>query len=137
MAKRRARVKKNEATAALPPLTSLYAHLKVPEEFLGVGELAGSLDHLGLPELLQILEANKKTGILLVAIEKKKGHIIFSHGQILDGIYEKLKGAEAIYALIQEKEGKFRFLPLEVPTEDKIKKKASELILEALNKVEG
>lgn len=136
MAKRKVRVKKSEEKPALPSLASLYAHLKIPEEFLGAGEMAGSFDHVGLPELLQILEANKKTGFLLVAIGKKRGHIIFSRGQILNGLYDKLEGTEAIYALIKEKEGKFRFLPLEGPKEDKIKKRASELILESLNRGE-
>lgn len=134
MAKRKASAKRSVKKEVLPSLASLYAHLKIPEDCLGAGELAGSLDHLNLPELLQIFEANKKTGILLVAAKGKRGHVIFSQGRILDGVYDQKEGEEAIYSLIREKEGQFRFLPLAVPQEDKIKKKASELIFGALNR---
>lgn len=137
-AKGKGKAKAAKGSGTTSSLVSLYAHLKVPEDHLGPGELAGSLDHLGLPELLQILEANKKTGFLLVKAGDKKGHIVFSKGKILNGKYEKLEGALAIYTLIQEREGVFRFLPLtEIPPEDKINKKASELILEAVKLMEG
>ncbi len=113
------------------PLEELYAHLKVPENYLKPGELAGSFDHVGLPELLQVLEANKKTGILLVKVRDKKGYVIFSQGKILNCVYDQQEGVEAVYVLVTEKEGQFRFLPREVPGEDKINKPSSELILEA------
>lgn len=137
MAKKREKAPKNEAKVVLPSLASLYAHLKIPEDYLGPGEMAGSLDHLSLPELLQILEANKKTGVLLLKAGEKKGHIIFSRGQILDAVCDQKEGEGAIYTLIPENKGLFRFLPMEVPQKDKIKKHASDLILEAPKTNEG
>ena len=82
---------------------------------LGVdkGEVAisGLLDSVTPVEILQFLHMQRKTGKLLIDINTGTGGVLFRNGGIIAAQFKKLDNQEAVYALMAEKEGHFRFMP--------------------------
>lgn len=72
--------------------------------------ISGLLDVVPPVELLQYLHMNKKTGRLLLDLEQETGGALFRNGGIIAAQYKKLDNREAVYALLEEKQGHFRFI---------------------------
>ena len=77
------------------------------------GEVAisGWLKNFPPVELLQSLHMHQKTGKLLIDVKKGTGGILFRNGGIIGAQFKKLQNQEAIYTLMAENEGHFRFIP--------------------------
>lgn len=77
------------------------------------GEVAvnGRLDTIPTVELMQCLHMHQKTGKLLLDVEQGTGEICFLNGSIIAAQFNKLEKQEAIFALMAETEGHFRFIP--------------------------
>ncbi|MFO7761808.1 MAG: cyclic nucleotide-binding domain-containing protein, partial [Desulfobia sp.] len=72
--------------------------------------MSGQLSELALPELLQMLNENMKTGLILLELpNSEKARIAFSEGEIVKVEYGDKTGKEAFYDLLKEKEGRFTF----------------------------
>src|SRR5262245_41165724 len=62
----------------------------------------GTLDQIGLPSILSLVDMERKTGMLVLILEpgKEKGRIYFSEGRVVRAAYDKKdkpKNAEMIY----------------------------------------
>ncbi|MFP3982336.1 MAG: DUF4388 domain-containing protein [Desulfurivibrionaceae bacterium] len=79
--------------------------------------MSGQLNELALPEILQMLHENMKTGAVLLELARgEKARIVFSEGEIVKVEYGGKTGEEAFFALLKEHEGRFTFttsVPLE------------------------
>lgn len=90
----------------------------------------GNLADLSLAEVIQLLNLNQRSGILTVEAEEK-GEIVFSQGQMVYGQYGNLTGEEAIYKVVPQKQGTFRFEPVEKEVERNISGSTMNVLIEA------
>lgn len=75
--------------------------------------LSGHTEHLPVPDLLQILSLNGKTGALrLETREGLTGRIYFNEGKIIHSEMGEVKGEKALFRLMMWPEARFRLEPL-------------------------
>jgi CheY-like chemotaxis protein len=73
--------------------------------------VSGSLAEMALPDLVQILWHGRKSGALRIRRGLESGEIHFTDGKIVDALWGKLRGEEAIYAMLTLTEGEFAMDP--------------------------
>lgn len=71
--------------------------------------MAGRLDQINMPELLQTLEFNAKTGTLEIFGSEGDGSVVIKAGRPVFAQCGRKKGEEAIYALLSFTTGQFSF----------------------------
>ncbi len=78
-----------------------------------------NLDEISVIDILQLLYQNKKTGILDLDIEDKKGKIYLSSGEIVAARIGTLKGEKALFRILESDIGSAVFLnqPVEISRE--------------------
>ncbi len=83
----------------------------------GLGEdegdpvISGRIDAILPAELLQVFHMHQKTGRLLLDMEGGTARVTFREGAVIAARYEELDNQEAIYAMLAQRNGYFRFLP--------------------------
>ncbi|GAB4433572.1 MAG: hypothetical protein OHK0040_04220 [bacterium] len=104
--------------------------LKKEEEF------SGNLKQMSMPDLLQVLSMNQKTGNLFIYIEhgdkESKATISLEKGRIINALSGKITGLKALYRIVSIKEGFFRFIPGEPELPPAINEGTDSLIMEGL-----
>jgi DNA-binding response OmpR family regulator len=93
--------------------------------------LSGELNHLPLSDLLQLMAAQRQTGIVRLLTPSGEADIILREGKILSATFGPLRGRDAMFELIVLAEGRFRFDAMQVYIRDEIGMGIQELILEA------
>lgn len=73
--------------------------------------LAGSVEHLAISDLLQILALNGKDGTVELSQEGKSGRIDFVAGRIVDAEAGPVRGTKALYRMLGWEEATFRVVP--------------------------
>lgn len=73
--------------------------------------MSGRLDAVAPAELLQVFHMHQKTGNLLLDLPGSAARISFKEGAVVAARFADLDNQEAIYELLKEQEGYFRFLP--------------------------
>lgn len=76
-----------------------------------ITEIHGRLSEWHLPDLLQTINMNTKTGRLEINIPHSECYIDFAQGNIIAARYKNITGQEAFFSLFAEPEGEFRFIP--------------------------
>jgi hypothetical protein len=90
---------------------------ETPQNIAGSGDtggevvMSGRIDAILPPELLQVFHMHQKTGKLLMDMSGGSARVTFREGGIIAARYGDLDNQEAIYGLMVEKKGYFRFLP--------------------------
>jgi hypothetical protein len=79
----------------------------------GEGEvvMSGRIDAISPAELLQVFHMHQKTGKLLLDMDGGAARVTFRDGGIIAARFGELDNQEAIYAMMGEKRGHFRFMP--------------------------
>lgn len=95
----------------------------------------GTLDQIGLPSILSLVEMERKTGMLVLVLDpgKEKARLYFHEGRVVRAGYDKKdrpKNAEMIYDLLSRAEGKFEFRNMVVDDRDEIQSPTAHLLLE-------
>jgi CheY-like chemotaxis protein len=95
----------------------------------------GTLDQIGLPSILSLVDMERKTGMLVLILEpgKEKARIYFSEGRVLRAAYDKKdrpRNADLIYELLAHTEGKFEFRNAMVDSRDEVHSPTARLLLE-------
>lgn len=90
----------------------------------------GNLADFSLAEVIQLLNLNQRSGALQVETEEK-GEIVFKKGQMVFGKYGDVEGEDAIYKLVPQKKGTFRFEPVEKDVRRNIKGPTMNVLIEA------
>lgn len=99
---------------------------------VGQSSFAGTLLHVRLREIWQMLELGQKTGCLLVQHGDQRGSVTFCDGRALHAEFGALQGDEAALALLLFDAGTFRFLPSpRVDASCTITRSSTALLLEA------
>jgi response regulator RpfG family c-di-GMP phosphodiesterase len=73
--------------------------------------VAGSLQEMGLPEIVQVLWHGRKTGSLRIRAGIQSGEIHFVEGSLYNALWDNVRGEEAVYAMLALKEGEFSLDP--------------------------
>lgn len=91
---------------------------------------SGDLKDLSIVELVQMLNLNKKSGILHINSEKE-GQIYLKDGLIWSAVCGPLSGEQAVYELVGFSEGSFIFEVKDFEIERNIKNSTMNVIMEA------
>jgi len=78
----------------------------LPPEEIG---FSGHLDTLPPEELMQALNLNQKTGLLLITFANTQAAISFNKGKVTSAIHADRQGGEAFYSTIGRRDGYFQF----------------------------
>ncbi|HZE99040.1 MAG TPA: DUF4388 domain-containing protein [Planctomycetota bacterium] len=95
----------------------------------------GTLDQIGLPSILSLVDMERKTGMLVLVLEpsKEKARLYFYEGRVVRASYDKKdrpKNADLVYELLGRTEGKFEFRNMIVDSKDEIHNPTAMLLLE-------
>jgi CRP-like cAMP-binding protein len=71
--------------------------------------MQGRIRDMAPAELFQIFHLNKKTGVLALELAKGGAKVSFREGCIINASYAELSNQEAIFAILAEREGIYRF----------------------------
>lgn len=74
-------------------------------------EIEGSLTQLGIPDLLQILGMNKRSGKLSLERGSERGEILVTEGRSVNARVGRVEGEKALFRLLAWTEGTFTFSP--------------------------
>lgn len=95
----------------------------------------GTLDQIGLPSILSLVDMERKTGMLVLILEpgKEKARVHFHDGRVVRAAYDKKdkpKNAELVYELLGRTEGKFEFRNMMIDARDEVHSPTARLLLE-------
>ncbi|MFH2121979.1 MAG: DUF4388 domain-containing protein [Pseudomonadota bacterium] len=71
--------------------------------------MQGKLQDMAPAELFQIFHLNSKTGVLALELPRGPGKISFREGCIINAHYQEQENEEAIFSMLAEHEGTYRF----------------------------
>lgn len=91
------------------PLMSSSAHTEI-QKSVQSSALEGDIGQGNLIEVLQFIEIGTKTGCLLVETGRPFAIIYFYQGRIIYAHAQQLTGRDAIFAVLNLKEGNFKFI---------------------------
>ncbi|MGC4090754.1 MAG: DUF4388 domain-containing protein [Polyangiaceae bacterium] len=78
----------------------------VPE----ASDFRGDLAQVSVVDLIQLLGANRRSGVLMLQTPLGAGEIRFGEGEVIDALYRRLEGKKAFFRLLGEREGSFSFV---------------------------
>ncbi len=109
-----------------------------PTQMLGSSETAleGSLTHLDLPGIIQMLEHSRQSGALHINAANSDGLIFFSAGELVHAETGDLVGDEAVVRIVKSctaaEQGVYKFVPGDTAPTRTVMRSGTELMLEAL-----
>ena len=99
-------------------------------------ELEGSLGQLPLPDLLQMLKLNRRSGRLEVSRGNEQGTVVVAEGRPVDAAVGTVQGEKALFRLLTWSDGNFAFVagvPAGVP---RIERGMDEALLEGMRQAD-
>ncbi|MBN8616472.1 MAG: DUF4388 domain-containing protein, partial [Deltaproteobacteria bacterium] len=96
----------------------------------------GSLEDMGLVDLLQTIDVSRKSGVLDLRGPQGHGTITFRDGQILDAELGRIHGERAVYRLLLWSEGDFDIEFRPVRSEAHIQTPTTGLLMEGMRRVD-
>jgi hypothetical protein len=120
--------------------TTLLEPIPGVESPVEVAGFRGTLDEIGLPSILCILEMERKTGVLVLILEPalEKAYLYLREGRVLRAQLSRRKeprNAAVVYSLLSCTHGTFDFLPSEVVPDDDIQCSITRLIVEGARRM--
>ncbi len=91
---------------------------------------AGDLSDLSIVELVQMLNLNRKSGVLHIETDIG-GEIYLKDGQLHAAKCSDLEGENAVYKLVEQQDGKFNFEISDVTIERNVENSTMNVIMEA------
>ena len=73
--------------------------------------MSGSLEDITPAELFQVFHLHQKTGVLKMHLSRGGGTVAFREGGIVNASYQNSCGKEAIFSILGENNGSYRFIP--------------------------
>ena len=110
-----------------------FRRLAQAQQLLGQSqEVKGSLDQLGITDLLQLFALNRKSGTLFLARGSEQGSVQLQDGQIVNARLGRVDAEKALFRLLLWSSGTFRFSPGAFTGPFKISTPTDHLIMEGL-----
>jgi hypothetical protein len=98
--------------------------------------LQGSLKHLQLADVIQLISVSGKTGMFHLKKDEQVGLIYLKDGNIVHAELGDIKGEEAVYELAIWNDGEFHFEPDVEPATRSISKSNTNLLMEAARRLD-
>lgn len=98
--------------------------------------LQGSLKHLQLADVIQLISVSGKTGMFHLKKEEHVGQIYLKDGNMVHAELGEIKGEEAVYELAIWNDGEFHFEPDVEPATRTISKSNTNLLMEAARRLD-
>lgn len=86
-----------------------YTNVARSEEFSS--GMIGKLSDMSASEIFQTLNTNQKSGVLTLELADGVGTVAFREGELVSAQYNHSQGVDAFFALLQHKQGRFKFKP--------------------------
>jgi response regulator RpfG family c-di-GMP phosphodiesterase len=102
----------------------------------GTKGVTGQLREMGLPDMVQVLFHGRKTGNLRIRAAEGNGEIHFLEGNVVNALWNEMRGEEAFYAMLKLTEGEFGLDPAFKPTARVINQSAEALLLEGMRRLD-
>ena len=96
-----------------------------------LGGLGGSLTDITIPDILQLMEVQRKSGTLSLDFEGAVGKIFMLGGSMVHAEYGKLTGEIAVHKMLHKTKGSFHFDPREPKTEKTIHRPTTTVLMDA------
>ncbi len=97
----------------------------------------GNLSGISLSSFMQLIESEQKTCLVAVRANKKNGQIFFRKGELLNAIYDGLKGEDAIYKMLEFQEVRIGLKKLpQKKIAKRIKTSLMQILLEGTQRVD-
>jgi hypothetical protein len=74
------------------------------------GDFRGALQQVSIPDVLQLLAMNRRTGTLTVVTPDGQGEVRLIDGEIADAVFRRVEGTKALFRLFSENVGSFSFV---------------------------
>jgi CheY-like chemotaxis protein len=103
----------------------------------GRTRFAGDLSDVGVVDLVQTIELNRKSGIIHIANrDGRRGSIFFRDGKVIDADVGRLSGANAMYRLFSWSEGQFAVEFKQIRRHDVIDTAMAPLLMEGMRRLD-
>jgi CheY-like chemotaxis protein len=103
----------------------------------GRTRFAGDLSDVGVVDLVQTIELNRKSGIVhIVNRDTRRGSIFFRDGKVIDAEVGRLSGANALYRLFSWSEGQFAVEFKQIRRHDVIDTPMAPLLMEGMRRLD-
>ncbi|MGO8971782.1 MAG: DUF4388 domain-containing protein [Myxococcaceae bacterium] len=99
-------------------------------------ELEGSLVQLPLPDLLQMLKLNRRSGRLELSRAGEQGAVVVAEGRPVDASLGTVHAEKALFRLLSWTEGSFAFLPGPPPSVARISRGMDDALLEGMRQAD-
>jgi CheY-like chemotaxis protein len=97
---------------------------------------SGSLEDMGLVDLLQTIEVSRKSGVLKLSFGQRRGTVTFMEGRVIDAELGNLSGEAAIYRFLLWSEGAFELEFRDVRGEDKLGISTQAILMEGVRRLD-
>jgi response regulator RpfG family c-di-GMP phosphodiesterase len=98
--------------------------------------VSGSLQEMGLTEIIQVLWHGRKTGSLKIRAGADTGEIHFVTGSVYNALWGNLRGEEAVYAMLALSQGEFVLDPNFKAPQELIRLSPEALLLEGMRRLD-
>jgi len=122
-------IAKNELKFQIDNFISEISDLNLDQDEAG---MFGKLEDYNLLDLIQTLESNRKTGVLVLYRSREEGKIWFQDGQIQDAKYRALEPVSSILKMVSWLDGDFSITFVDENYEKTIENSNQEILLEAI-----
>jgi DNA-binding response OmpR family regulator len=97
---------------------------------------SGSLEDMGVVDLLQTIEVSRKSGVATVVNGQRTASIYFSEGKVVDAEQGRLRGEEAVYRTLIWTSGTFEVEFKQIDNEEIIQTSTQGLLMEGMRRVD-
>lgn len=92
-------------------INTMMSRIKTDKKAPAAAGVSGSLSEMGIPDIVQILGAGRKTGRITLEDNGNTCYIDMAEGQVINASIEDLKGEEAFYKILYWTTGSFSIDP--------------------------
>lgn len=96
-----------------------------------MSNLRGTLESISLTDVAQLLNVNRKTGMLQVSSGKVSGVLYFSHGEVIHAETLAASGEPAAFEILEWVAGEFQFLTTQVQVPATIRRTVPDLLMDS------
>lgn len=126
-------------SVALAPSSSRRRSQRPASNRNQVRGMAGALDEIPLPDLLQLLGSSKKTGVLVLETDQHVGRIHLDKGTVIHASIDDSKAGvlKSAFRMLQWTKGSFELTPAsDLPVENPVDLPVQEILMEGLRQLD-
>ena len=99
-------------------------------------EIEGHLEQLAIPDLLQVLAMNRRSGRVVLHRGYEQGEIAVAEGRPVNAKVSVVEGEKALFRLLTWTEGTFAFMPGTPPARTRIQRAMEDALLEGMRQAD-